>query len=140
MEDILQSDSKQKKVELSFKPSSFELNDLHLTFNKVAKTINIANQKTRKGEEYKALIDYSEAYHIFADFQNNRKMGICLSNIGTLRMRLKEYSRAEIAFTQAAESIQKELGMDVEYSLASVEEDEEAAFGDITKRYVFNED
>ena len=31
-------------VELSFKESSKELNELHLTFNRVARTINLASQ------------------------------------------------------------------------------------------------
>ena len=41
----ISSDRKRKgAVELSFKQSSKELNELHLTFNKVARTINLATQ------------------------------------------------------------------------------------------------
>ena len=82
MEDILEGDkgdnqdnpegkkSKFKKVDLTYKASCAELNELQLTFNKVAKTINITNKTVKEGEEYRAMLDYAEAYHIFNDFEN----------------------------------------------------------------------
>ena len=71
MEDILASDE-TKKVNLTYKASCAELNELQLTFNKVAKTINITNKSVKEGEEYRAMLDYAEAYHIFEDFENQR--------------------------------------------------------------------
>ena len=41
LEDILAYDA---RVDLSFKPSCAELNELQLTFNKIAKTINITTK------------------------------------------------------------------------------------------------
>ena len=47
-ETLYQINADRKKqtgaVELSFKPSNKELNELHLTFNRVARTINLATQ------------------------------------------------------------------------------------------------
>ena len=82
MEDILEGDKgdnqgnydgkkdKPTKVDLTYKASCAELNELQLTFNKVAKTINITNKTVKEGEEYRAMLDYAEAYHIFNDFEN----------------------------------------------------------------------
>ena len=52
-------------MHLTFKSSALELNELHLTFNKVVKTISIASIEIKKGEETQALINYNEAYQIF---------------------------------------------------------------------------
>ena len=38
-------------MHLSFKASALELNELHLTFNNVIKTISIAKIEIKKGEE-----------------------------------------------------------------------------------------
>ena len=97
-------------MKLTFKPSAAELNDLHLTFNKVARTINISNTKVKEGEEAKAMLNYYEAYHIFKDLHNERQMSVCISNIAGLRMQIKSYQWAAIAYAQAAESMENELG------------------------------
>ena len=78
MEDILESSSKQKNqknFQLSFKASSAEVNSLHLTFNKVAKTTRlaeVASEGFKEGKEYETLLQLNEAYQIFKDFENNR--------------------------------------------------------------------
>jgi tetratricopeptide (TPR) repeat protein len=41
---IASNHERKGAVELSFKQSSKELNELHLTFNRVARTINLASQ------------------------------------------------------------------------------------------------
>ena len=69
MEDILLTDG-TKKVELTYSASSAELNELQLAFNKFVKVINISNKSVKEGSEYRAMLDYAEAYHIFADFEN----------------------------------------------------------------------
>ena len=45
----ISSDRKEKKgaVELSYKETSKELNELHLTFNRVARTINLASKSMK---------------------------------------------------------------------------------------------
>ena len=112
-ETILLSRKGSKSAGLTFKPSTAELNELHLTFNKVAKTISIASTKVEEGEEAQAMLNFNEAYHIFKDFKNERQMSVCVSNIGALRMKVKEHSWAAVAYTQAAESMEVELGIRV---------------------------
>ena len=34
--------------------------------------------RVKKGDEYKALLDYADAYYIFKGYQNERQMGICI--------------------------------------------------------------
>ena len=62
-------------VELSYKETSRELNELHLTFNRVARTINLASQsmKERLTEEQQAqaLLSYGDAYHIYHSFDEH---------------------------------------------------------------------
>ena len=103
-ENILRSGS--SNIKLTFKPSAAEINELQLTFNKVAKTINIANTQVKEGEEGKAMLNFNEAYQIFKDFGNERQMSVCNSNIGSLGMRIKEYKMAAFSYGKAAESIE----------------------------------
>ena len=72
MEDILAVNTKNHKVDLTYKASCEELNELQLAFNDFVKTINITNKTVKKGEEYKALLDYSEAYHCFKGYKNEK--------------------------------------------------------------------
>ena len=72
MEDILAVDKKNDKVDLTYKASCEELNELQLAFNDFVKTINITNETVKEGEEYSALLDYAEAYHIFKSYDNKR--------------------------------------------------------------------
>ena len=69
LEDILLSDG-TKNVDLTYSAYSAELNELQLAFNKFVKVINISNKTLKEGSEYRAMLDYAEAYHIFADFEN----------------------------------------------------------------------
>ena len=62
LESILASDAKQKKLELSYKASCFEVNELQLTFNKMAKTFNITNKTLEEGKELQRIMEYAEAY------------------------------------------------------------------------------
>ena len=68
MEDILAVDTKNHTVNLTYKDSCEELNELQLAFNDVVKTINIANEIVKEGEENLALIHYADAYHIFKGY------------------------------------------------------------------------
>ena len=95
LEDILINNTKGGKIDgLTYKASNEELNELHLTFNNVAKAMSIAHGTVKEGEEPQALLNYSEAYHIFRKHKNMRHMGVCLSNIGSLRLQMKEYNWA----------------------------------------------
>ena len=102
------SEDENQNVALSFRPSTKELNELHLTFNQVVKTFNIARQTFKEGEEGKAIINYTEAYHIFGDFKNTRQMGVCMSNIGSVHKQLKQYDNAQAAFDEAVCMLEKE--------------------------------
>ena len=92
LEDIINYDS---RVDLTYKDSCEELNELQLNFNKIAKTINITTKTVKKGKEYRALLNYAEAYYIFDEFKNKRQMGICLANMAALRFELGEYELAQ---------------------------------------------
>ena len=72
MEDILAEDRKHHKVDLTYKASCKELNELQLAFNDFVKTINITNKTVKEGEEYRALLDYADAYHSFKGYGNKR--------------------------------------------------------------------
>ena len=72
MEDILAVNKKNHNVDLTYKASCEELNELQLAFNDFVKTINITNETVKEGEEYLALLDYAEAYHSFKGYGNER--------------------------------------------------------------------
>ena len=66
---------KKGAVELSYKATSKELNELHLTFNRVARTINLASKsmttKLNELELARALLSYADAYHIYNEFDEH---------------------------------------------------------------------
>jgi len=92
-------------VELSFKHSSKELNELHLTFNRVVRTINLATLKIQnqtEEEQAQALLNYADAYHIYDEFdRNHSQKGVCLANIGSIMMQMGDYSQAREYYDQA---------------------------------------
>ena len=47
MDDILAMDTKKSKVDLTYKASCEELNELQLAFNDFVKTINITNKTVK---------------------------------------------------------------------------------------------
>ena len=99
----------QKTTVLSFRFQSHELNQLHVTFNNVAKTILLAADSKKKNEnKNKALLNYSEAYGIFGDFDDAKHKAICLSNIGAIMLQKKDYSTA-LASLKFAYEIQHQL-------------------------------
>jgi len=100
---MITSNESAKSAELSFKKSSKELNELSLTFNKVAKTIKIATASIKEGDEAQALLNYHEAFTIFSDFKNVREQGVCLNNIGTIFMKRHEYLKAYNYFERATQ-------------------------------------
>ena len=71
------TDSKRSQgaVVLSYKDTSKELNMLNLTFNRVARTINLATESMSKHQteeaQAQALLSYSDAYHIYDEFDKN---------------------------------------------------------------------
>ena len=76
-------------IELSYKASSRELNDLQNTFNKIVKTTNIADatmhDKMTEEKQSQALLSYGDAMHIFKDFnESHSNQGVCLANIGSI--------------------------------------------------------
>ena len=93
----ISSDRKRKNgaVQLSFQHTSEELNELHLTFNRVARTINLATQSMSElqteHEQAQALLSYSDAYHIYNEFDSEHSQkGVCLANIGQIMMQMDD--------------------------------------------------
>ena len=70
-ENLLQISSKGTggAVTLTYVPASEEMNELNLTYNKFAKIISLATTYEKHQNE-KALLIYSEAFHIFDDFKD----------------------------------------------------------------------
>ena len=97
------SGAKQAATTLSFKKSNKELNDLQITFNKVAKSLQIATQAETQGNSAQALLNYHEAYSTYQEYDNVKEQGVCLNNIGSIFMKRKEYDKAESYFKKAAE-------------------------------------
>ena len=122
-EEILRSRNGHQNMKLTFRPSTAELNKLHLTFNKVARAISIAHTKIKDGEEVKAILNYNEAYHIFKDFKNERQMSVCISNIAGLHMQIKSYQMAAVAYDQATESMKIEMNLVTEQGVEDTDEE-----------------
>jgi signal transduction histidine kinase len=62
---------KGTKLTLTYKPTNFELNKLHLTFNYLAKTMMIAKIASQDEEDKtRALLHYFEALLTFKEFKN----------------------------------------------------------------------
>ena len=90
------------EIQLVYKASSMEINELQLNFNKVAKTLSLATSSIDNKESEAALLNYSEAYHIFGEFdRDHSQRGVCLMNIGAIMMRKKDWNQAFACFDQA---------------------------------------
>ena len=114
---------KKAVMQLSFKYSSKEINQLHLTFNAVARTLNLASmslKKTMSDEELSmALLSYADAYKIFEQFgEESEQKGICLANIGSIMLQKGDYIKAMQYYKKAEESmfnlINQEHDLDLE--------------------------
>ena len=86
---------------LTYKARNHELNELHRSFNSVAKTMMIAHDQ---GDDIEmALLNYSDAYFIEQYEQDESHKGICLSNIGMLMIQKEEYMMASACFKISCE-------------------------------------
>jgi len=94
--DIVKSNMKQKQEHmiLNYLPQNQELSTLHLEFNKAARTLKLTAESEASSNFKQAQLNYHEAYIIFKDFSNQRKEGICISNIAAMQMKSEEYSKA----------------------------------------------
>ena len=93
---------KSNKIQLVYKASSMEINELQLNFNKVATTLSLADRTIDNKENEAALLNYSEAYRIFGDFsKDHSQRGVCLMNIGAIMMRKKDLPGAFQCFNAA---------------------------------------
>ena len=54
---------------LTYRPASAEVNELHLTFNKMAKTMMNSFEGEKCSEE-KALLNLADTYNVFGEFEN----------------------------------------------------------------------
>ena len=69
---------------LTYYNKNYEINELHLAFNSVVKTMVLAHHQ---GEDTQiALLNYSDAYYIEQYDNDDVHKGICLANIGMLMM------------------------------------------------------
>ena len=112
----MQVERKGKKgaVELSYRQSSEELNALHLTFNNVARTINLAystmNVKMTEGKQSQALLSYGDAYHIYKEFdENHSQIGVCLANIGSIMFQKGDFKTARQYYEAAIKNLRRNM-------------------------------
>ena len=89
--EIASEKKKDGAVELSFRANCRELNELNITFNSVARTINLAYSKMSshltEEQQAQALLSYADAYHIYSEFdENHSQKGVCLANMGSVMM------------------------------------------------------
>ena len=61
---------KGKKATLSYKPTNLELNNLHLAFNRIATTMQIAKSAGEADHISTALLNYYEANKTYKSFAN----------------------------------------------------------------------
>lgn len=112
-------------VELEYRESSKELNELHLTFNRVAKTLNLASRSMKaqlnERQQAEALLSYADAYHIYSEFDpKHSQKGVCLANIGSIMMQKGEYQRAIEYFSEASAMLAKQVNDDDAAAAASL--------------------
>ena len=93
-------------MELSFRETSKELNELHLTFNRVARTINLATQSLQSQvtdeQQAQALLSYADAFHIYSEFdEHHSQKGVCLANIGAIMMQKGDYRKSRLYYSDA---------------------------------------
>ena len=81
-------------------PACKEMNTLNLTYNQFAKITSLATSFGQDQNE-KALLNYSEAFGIFEDFDDQHQQGVCLANIGTIFMQEKDYDMAYVCFNES---------------------------------------
>lgn len=67
----------------------------------------MARTAEKEGNAHMSLLNYSEAYSVFKEFQNYREMGVCLNNIGSICMAesnfMKAFHNFDGAYTLAIE-------------------------------------
>ena len=107
----ISNESKHKGAsELSYKESSKELNELHLTFNRVARTMQLATQsmavQVSEEKQAQALLSYADAYHIYHEFDEfHQQKGVCLTNIGSIMMQQGDYQKARKYYDDAIKNL-----------------------------------
>lgn len=109
LEDVIKKrKANEGRIQLVYKATSSEINELQLNFNKIAKTLSLAEKTIDNKENEAALLNYSEAYQIFEEFSpDHSQRGVCLMNIGAIMMRKKEYPSAFLYFNTAIINQQK---------------------------------
>ena len=92
-------------VELIFKPSCLELNELQINFNKVIKTISLATSSNKNEKIETAILNYAEAFKIFGEYDpDHDQRDVCLSNIGSIMLMRQDFYQAAIYFGRAIEN------------------------------------
>ena len=76
------------------------MNELHLTFNKMAKTMMNTFDEEKCSEE-KALLNLADTYHVFEEFENTREQAVCLSNIGAIMKKKGDLQMANMCFEES---------------------------------------
>ncbi|CDW83476.1 UNKNOWN [Stylonychia lemnae] len=86
------------QVNIEYKKTQLELNELFDAANLFIKTLRVAKQALVSGDHNKALLNYNEIAMSLG--HESSKKGICYNNIGCIRLSLKD-KKPKIYFNQA---------------------------------------
>ena len=120
LEEVVNKREKGKHFQLTYQKSALELNQLHLTFNQVASTLDQATVSSSQGQSKDALLNFSKLYSEFGQFDKNHKhRGVCVANIGSIMLNNGDFIRAE---QYLQEAIQNSLNsqMSLEHQLLAM--------------------
>lgn len=85
---------------LNYRPASREVNELHLTFNKMARTMMNTFDDEKCSEE-KALLNLADTYNVFEEFKNPREQAVCITNIGAIMKKKGDLKMANLCFEES---------------------------------------
>ena len=77
-----------------------------------------------------ALLNYSDAYYIFKEFEDDKSRGICLANIGAIMMQKEDYYMAYVSFNLSCQILENLMYGDLGQEISSAEaQDSKTDFG-----------
>ena len=93
---------------MTYKAASAEVNELHLTFNKVAKTM-MNKFDGEKCSEEKMLLNLADTYNVFDEFGNAREQSVCLANIGGIMQKKGDLDTANLCYEESTRILQEQI-------------------------------
>jgi Mg-chelatase subunit ChlD/uncharacterized protein YggT (Ycf19 family) len=89
--------------------TSYEVALLRKTFTQLVTALRVGNEAYYGQNLVKAIRSYQQALDLFARLENERGVGVCLSNLGTLYMEDDQLQMADVFYTRAIEQSQRAI-------------------------------